>query len=148
MRKLNIMLILVGIALLFGSCRGTFEYNKKRTMDFAPDQVRLNIDMSNFELLGETTLTVDSRTYMGIFKHIDSINGVEYNFRDVKYTKLQGQQTMKLDGCVKKALYKVLEKYPNADYYVPVSSKKHKLRLFLGRQQKDVIVVKAYKFKN
>lgn len=148
MRKLSIILILVSVAFVFSSCRGTFEYNKKRTMDFAPYKVRLNIDMSNFELLGETVITVDSRTYLGIFKHIDSINGIEYNFRDVKYTKLQGQKTMNLDGCMKKAMYKALDEYPNADYYIPSSSKKHKLRLFLGRQQKDEVVIKAYKFKN
>ncbi len=129
------------------SCRGVYQYNRTRAMDMSPTEVRLDLQLEDFELLGESCITVDTRTYLGIFRTIDSINGEEYNFRDVKKVKLVGWNHMHLSPALKKAAYKIVEEYPEADYFVPVYKKKELERLFLGRYQREMAVIKAYKVK-
>lgn len=132
---------------MLGSCRGMYQYNTANALRLTPDEVRLNLDMDNFELLGETIISVQTRTYFGIFTKTDSINGESYNFRQVKRTDLKGWNQMKIDRHLRKALYKVVEEFPHADYYVPVFEKTDKERLFLGRYEKKQMTVKAYRFR-
>ena len=54
---------------------------------------------------------------------------------------------IKLNVNVKMALYKVVEEYPDADYYVPVIKKTEVERMFLGRYVKESVTIKAYKLK-
>lgn len=146
MRTKYLLIGLVSMALLgLTSCRGVYQYNNVRTMDMSPTEVRLDLQLDDFELLGETSITVDTRTYLGIFRKIDSINGEEYNFREVRKVKLVGWNHIDLSPTLKKAAYKIVEEYPDADYYVPVYKKREIERLFLGRYQKETAVIKAYK---
>jgi hypothetical protein len=136
------------IALLFlSSCSGLYHYQKVGTTSFSPDHVRLNMNLDDMELLGSTTVSVTSRTYLGIFKTIDTINDVKYNFREVKKVKLAGRKSIALSGDLRKAAYKVVEEYPDADFYVPVYSQRQIRRLFLGKKQTVSAVIKAFKLK-
>ena len=45
------------------------------------------------------------------------------------------------------ALYKVVEEYPEADYYVPVIKQTEVERMFLGKFTKESVTLKAYKLK-
>jgi hypothetical protein len=105
------------------------------------------MDMENIELLGQTTISLTSRTYFGIFKTIDSVNNVKYDFREVKKVDLAGRNSISLPRDLQKAAYKVIEEYPNADFYVPVYTQKQVRRLFFGKQQTRTAVVKAFKLK-
>ncbi len=52
-----------------------------------------------------------------------------------------------LYGRLDRAALKVLEKYPEADYFVVVNQSKHKTRLFLGAEVTRTAKVRAYAFK-
>lgn len=132
------------MVFLFSSCSGLRQYSKVNSLDFTPNEVRLHMDMSNYDLLGESTITVDFRTYLGFIKTIDKVNDKDYNFREVKTVNLIGSRISK---DLSKALYKVVEQYPEADYYVPVYEKNETYHMFLGKATKKTMVVKAYKLK-
>jgi hypothetical protein len=146
--KKNILKLLSLITLLFlSSCSGLYHYNKVNTTSLKPDHVRLNMNMENMELLGSATITVTSRTYFGMFKTIDSVNNDKYNFREVKKVYLDKGNSISLSKDLRKAAYKVIEEYPDADFYVPVYVQKQVRRMFLGKQQTKTAVIKAFKLK-
>lgn len=118
-----------------------------QTTSFVPDYVRVEANINDYEQLGETTITVESRRYLGFINKIDKINDEDYNFRDVKIVELEGKTNIRLTGDIKKALYKVVEEYPNADYYVPVMKKTEVDRMFLGKYVKKSVTIKAYVLK-
>lgn len=118
-----------------------------QTTSFVPDYVRVEANINDYEQLGETTITVESRQYLGFINKIDKINDEDYNFRDVKIVELEGKTNIRLTGDIKKALYKVVEEYPNADYYVPVMKKTEVDRMFLGKYVKKSVTIKAYVLK-
>jgi hypothetical protein len=133
--------------LLLSSCSGLYHYNKVNTISLTPDHVRLNMNMEDIELLGSTSISVTSRTYFGMFKTIDSVNNVEYNFREVKKVYLDRKKGVPLSKDLRKATYKAIEEYPDADFYVPVYSQNQVHRLFLGKRQTTTAVIKAFKLK-
>lgn len=133
--------------LSFNSCSGLQQMSDVQSTSFTPNYVRVDANINDYELLGETTVSVESRIYLGVIKKIDEINDVQYNFRNIKIVQLEGNTNIKLKGGINKALYKVVEEYPNADYYVPVVKKTDIERMFLGKYVKESIVIKAYKLR-
>jgi hypothetical protein len=99
--------------------------------------------MKDFEYLGETELSVEYRTYLGVFRSIDVINGEKYDGKRVVHTKLPGCAPLVLN----RAAYKVWEEYPEADYLVVSRTQKSTERLLLGAEVKTSARVKAYKLK-
>ncbi len=146
MKKILSIIFTICIVACLSSCNTMRTYNKMRTTSFTPDLVRMNIDYSDMQYLGQTTLSVQTKTYLGIFKQIDFVNGIKYDFRKVTIVNLEGATEISLHKDLKKAAYKALEEFPDADYFIPVSSKKVVDRMFLGHRTKYTIVVKAYKF--
>ncbi len=147
-RKVFYSTLLVLFSLLaFNSCRGVYVYNTGQTLGLTPKEIRLDLCMDDFDFLGETTISVESRVYFGIFRTIDRINEIDYNFREFKNLSLTGWSSLNLKGNLKKAAYKVVEDYPDADYYVPVYATREVDRMFLGRYEKELLVIKAYKLK-
>ena len=117
MKKLSLTLTLITfLALSFSSCSGLQRVSGVQSASFTPDYVRVEANINDYEVLGETTVTLESRTYLGFINKIDKINGEDYNFRDVKIIELEGKSNIKLNGDIKMALYKVIEEYPEADY--------------------------------
>jgi hypothetical protein len=99
--------------------------------------------MADFEYLGETEISVEYRTYLGVFRSIDVINGEKYDGKKTVYTKLPGCTSLVLN----RAAYKVWEEYPDADYLVVSRSQRSTERLLLGGEVKTSAKVKAYKLK-
>ena len=104
--------------------------------------------MDDLEYLGDVRIDMTYRTYLGFIKVIDTVNDEVYDRTNSKEVCLYSQiGALPLSNDVNKAAYKVLEQYPDATYFQPVSLTKVKDRLFLGSKNRVEAVVKAYKFK-
>lgn len=105
--------------------------------------------MDDLEYLGESELSVSYRTYIGFISVIDYINGEPYDGVEHKYVRfgMQKGNDLKLYGRLKRASYKLLEDFPDAEYYVVVRQTKSKTNLFLGGDVTVTAKVKAYRLK-
>jgi len=147
--KKFIILFIIGFALFATSCTlGKFLHKTAPATSFTPQVVRLDLTMDQFEYLGETEISVTSKTYFGVFRRIESINGLPKEMRNKKIAVFYGNKDIPVNGIIKRAAYKVIEDFPNADYYVPVSYQKDVNRMFLGNTKTLKMKIKAYKFKN
>lgn len=147
MMKYNNLILSFFMVVILSSCGVQYEATRVKSTSMTPDVVRLDLDLSNFELLGETEISVGYRTYLGFISSLDSVNHQAYNRRMVQKVTLKGHKDFCLPRYLDRAAYKVIEEYPGADYYVPMYTHKNILRMFLGRQTERAMVIKAYKFK-
>lgn len=145
MKKIATILYSICVVLCLSSCNTTHTYTHMRTTHFTPDVVRMELTMSDLQYLGQTTLTVKTRTYFGFIKITDSVNGEQYNYRTVSHVDLQGMTDINIPIELKKAAYKALEEFPEADYFIPVSTKREVERMFMGNHTTHTVVLKAYK---
>lgn len=136
--------ILLFMAVLGTSC--VSQHNVERNYsEFKPDQVRLYMTMEDYQYLGDVTVDVEYTTYLGIFRKIRTVNGEPYDPRFYRETHIgfKGNVNRKL-GALHKALYKVTDTYPNADYIMPASYNDVVEHMFGGRTHKRSMVVKVY----
>ena len=124
--KKVLLFLLPMFMMAFVSC------SSMRTLEKAPagsmtPEVRLNISLDDIEYLGESTISVSTRSYFGCIKQIDMVNGEVFDRHNNTTTSLD---------------------YPEADYFVPVSYKDEVAHLFLGKLSTKTMVIKAYKYKN
>ena len=117
-----------------------------RHRPYSVESTRLNLAMSDLEYVGETEISVDYRQYIGFIPVIDSINGTAYDGVEIKSTRI-GNAPAGLYGKLNRAAYKLVEDFPEAEYFLVVSQDKTITRLFLGSDIKVKARVKAYKFK-
>lgn len=128
------------------SCGSLKGYQKAPAVSMTPE-VRMNIGLDEVEFLGETTITVSSRSYFGIYNRIDKVNGVTFDRRRNTAVNLYGDLAMNIPGELKYAAEKVLKDFPNADFFSPGVYKEEVTNLFLGKIKTKTMVVKAYKYK-
>jgi len=147
MMKLKKLFLSLFVVLLFASCGVQYESTRVKSTSLTPDVVRLDLDLSDFELLGETEVSVNYRTYLGYIRCLDSVNHEAYNRRVVNKVTLKGHKDFSLPRYLDLAAYKVVEAYPTADYYVPAYTHQKIWKMFLGRQIQQSVVIKAYKLK-
>jgi hypothetical protein len=148
MKNLFKIFICVAITGIFSACSiGQHTYNATRTTDLSPDIVRLDLTLSDFEFLGEVNINVEYRTYLKGITVYESINGEVYNRRLSRHVSFAGKSPVVLSFPLRKATYKVIETYPDADYYVPVFTDRISDNLFLGSRIKEEAVFKVYKLK-
>jgi hypothetical protein len=146
--KQAIKYLVLGLTvILMTSCGGMYNYSTVKSTSFSPDFVRLDLKVQDFEYLGETTISADYRFYVGIFRNIDSINGNPYLQRNVEEVTLAGIKDIPLSLIMKRAAYKVLDEYPEADFYVAAHGRKEKQQMFLGQIVKETVTIKAYKLR-
>jgi hypothetical protein len=145
MSKLKNSILLLSLflsAVLLNGCGTTTGI---RTMNaFSPKKVELQLHMSDLRYLGDAEVSVTYRTYLGLFISIDQVNGEEYSPTNVKTTKFD--KSVLRDWKLDKAAYKVIEQYPEADYYQVVYKKKVVERLFLGSEIVYTARIQAYSF--
>lgn len=141
------MIITALIVIFFSSCGTWYEQSKVRSASLVPDVVRLDINIDQMELLGEQSISVDYRTYLGFIHALDSINHVAYDRRNIDKVVFKGPKDFILPRYLDRAASKILEAFPNADYYVPMYSTCKENRMFLGRRTKQSMVIKAYRLK-
>jgi hypothetical protein len=145
--KKVLLFLLPMFMMAFVSC------SSMRTLEKAPagsmtPEVRLNISLDDIEYLGESTISVSTRSYFGCIKQIDMVNGEVFDRHNNTTTSLMGNLDIKLHGDIALAAGKVIQDYPEADYFVPVSYKDEVTNLFLGKLSTKTMVIKAYKYKN
>ncbi|HYG02127.1 MAG TPA: hypothetical protein VD927_06745 [Chryseosolibacter sp.] len=140
------ILLILAVACLYG-CSNYYTATERRTVSLTPDEVRLNINLSDFEYMGKTEISVRSRKYLGLFERIDSINNRPYNYRDIRLVQLSGPRDLRLPANMQLAAYKVLDEFPDATYYIVSSSYAKVHRLFLGKWSLHTMEIQAYKYK-
>ena len=144
--KKSFLIVMAAAALLVcTSCNGLRTVQKAKSFSMTPDFVKMDMNFDNMQLLGTTTISIETRTYLGIFTAVDKVNGETFIRRNQPSATLAGDG-LQVCGNMHYALVKVLDEYPNADYYVPVSTTTTTNKLFLGKAQTKTMVVKAYKY--
>ena len=120
-----------------------------RNSMYAPDSTRLEITMDDLEYLGETEISVSYRTYLGFISVIDYLNGEPYDGVERKSDRfgMQKKVDLKLYGRLQRASYKLVDDFPDAEYYVVTRQTKSKTNLFLGGDVTVTAKVKAYRLK-
>lgn len=143
----RVMLIATALMVaLLTSCGSLKHYEKVPAASMVPE-ARLHVGMDDLVLLGESTITATSRSYFGLIKRIDKINGTAFNPRNNTAVQLYGNALMNIPGNLKYAAGKVVADYPNADFYAPAMYKEEVNELFLGKITTQTMVIKAYKYK-
>ena len=97
--KKVLLFLLPMFMMAFVSC------SSMRTLEKAPagsmtPEVRLNISLDDIEYLGESTISVSSRTYFGAIKRIDMVNGEVFDRHNNTSTSLMGNLDIKLRNLI------------------------------------------------
>ena len=142
--KNYIILCAFGVLALMTSCVSQEQMNATY---FKPNVVRLEMSMQDMVYLGDVTVDVEYKRYLGVFVKILKVNGEDYNPRYQKKASLTLTPKVSNDRYLNKALYKVQEVYPNADYIIPVSKSETRDLMFGGRIVHEQMRVKVYKLK-
>ncbi len=143
--KYLLSIVIIGI---MSSCSvGQYSSKGVKSVDFAPDIVKLDLTMNDFEYQGEVKVDVEYRSYFNSIIVYELINGEAYNRRLVRNVRFAGQKGMRLSFPIQMATYKLIEKFPNADYYTPVYSEKQVEKMFMGSRTKESATFKVYKQK-
>ena len=141
MKQFRITLFVV-LATMLASCSITSKSS------FVPDCTQLNLSLDDMEYLGDVSVSIDYDRYLGIFKKIHKINGIIYNGEKTDRVKMSiFQGGVSVDPIINRALPKVYEIYPEADYVVFVNQSAHTEVLFLGSERSLSARLKVYKFK-
>lgn len=116
---------------------------------YAPDSTRLNLTMDDLEYLGEAEISVEYRTYFGLISVIDQINGIPYDGKEIKTVRIGDKRdiSLRLYSKLNRAQYKLLDEFPEAEYFVVVSQTKSTERMFLGSYVNVKAKIKAYSLK-
>lgn len=120
-----------------------------RNRMYVPDSTRLNLTMADLEYVGETEISVDYRTYLGFISVIDRLNGVPYDGAEIKTVNVSDRESsaLKLYGKLKRASYKLLDEFPDGEYFIVTSQSKSVTRWFLGSSISVKARVKVYSLK-
>lgn len=140
------LLAALAMLILFSSCavRQVTSTQKENT-SLTPNRVEVHLNSDDINYLGEVSIDIDYRFYLGIIRVIDNINGVPFELRKTDMVKLTGPRGLDLSPMLQRASYKIAEKYPDADYFVVNISRKTTRHMFMGRFVKEEATVKAYK---
>lgn len=111
-----------------------------------PDYIRLDVTMDDYQYLGDVTMEVVYKNY-GLWKKIVTINGESYNPRYYTLTAINFPKSISMSSVMRKACYKIVETYPNADYVVPASSRVEYEHMLAARNVKETLTVKVFALK-
>lgn len=125
--------------LCMASC-GTVQTNKAFTMG----DVRLEMTMDDLNYLGESEISVEYNTYLGVITKIQKVNGDLYNPLYTRKLNIPTQGLSLTSIGMDLAAYKVVEDYPSANYFQVVFERTEKEKLFLGSVNKTTARVRAY----
>lgn len=143
MRFFKYILIAMTLTLGLASC------SVSRYKSYAPSTTQLNIQMDDLQYLGETSISVEYRNYLGFISKIDKVNGELYTGDEVQTFPIFNNSGFAdaLLPNLNKASFKILEEYPDADYFIVTYQKEEKNQLFLGSNVTSTAKVKAYSLK-
>ncbi len=133
--------------LLCGSCASTWQSTAGTKLPInSPDKLEYNLNLRNQTLLGEVEISVDYRTYFGFIYKIDKVNDQEVVRREHKRASFTVKNNGYFVGLAAKGRHKVLETFPDADYFIVSGSVKECETMFLGSYNRRTVTYKAYKF--
>ena len=143
MKLLKYIICAFAITLGLASCSVT------RYKAYAPNNTQLSLQMDDLEYLGESTISVEYRTYLGVIRVIDKINGVNYDGAEIKNFSIVNNCGMSsnLLPALRRANFKLAEEYPAADYFIVTNQKRESQQLFIGSNIKTTAKIKAYSLK-
>lgn len=127
-------------SLFMASCVTT-----KTTQQFPPfdPTLQINVGVDDMEYLGETEISVEQYVYLGFIRQTVKVNGESFDSWKATTASLNGLKDINL----RKATGKVLEAYPDADFYRVVSRTSEENPMFLSKHVTYKGVVKAYRLK-
>ncbi len=143
MKQIKTLLMLV--LLMLTSCVSQHTINRH---SYRPDVVHLKMTMDDYEYMGDVTVEAEYKIYLGIFRKVLTINGEPYSPRYRSYTRLTIDPRIRTPHFINRALYKVLDTYPDADYIIPGAYKKVVDHMLGGRIVKEQQTLKVYRLKN
>lgn len=138
--------MITALAVL-SSCTGLYNTARVNSAGFSPEHVYLELEKSDFEYLGETSVSYVSRTYFGIFTMLDSINGEVINRRETSTVNFSKNSDIRIKGKMRQAAVKVVDMFPDADQFIPVHLKTTKEQMFLGSIVRKEVLFRTYKLK-
>ena len=140
--KKSFLFTLLALLALTTSC-----VSQKNNAGFAvkPNEVRLEIGMDDLTFLGTGNVEIEYKKYGAITK-IYTVNGTNYDPRNFTETTLSVRLPMGAN-MLQKALYKVQDTYPDAEFAIPVCHKKEVMYMNGGRIIRETMSVKTYKLK-
>jgi hypothetical protein len=145
MKKIIKFIFVIAVAISMASCLGTSKSSVASNRPMNADQIRLDLKMEDFQLLGEEQYNIVYRTYFGIFNFVDSLNGKSVERRNLKTISFSSFPS--LNRKFTRAIAPIVEKYPQVDFITPIYSTVQSNHMFLGSKNKFTVKVKAYKFK-
>ncbi len=149
MKRAILSLICCAVALLMGSCASYTQKSVGNKIPInSPKKLEYIQNLKNQTLLGEVEVSVDYRRYLGFIYNVDKVNDQEQEYVKRNHNKVSF--TVRNDGyrvgLARKGEFKVLESYPDADYFVISGTTKQTERMFLGSYNRRTVTYKAYKF--
>lgn len=109
---------------------------------------RLELSMQDLQFLGEGIISCEYDTYFGFIKHLQKVNGEDYiPGNDVKLNLPASMLNLNSKG-MRIAAAKLLQQYPEAEYFQVVMDTKETDVAFLGSSTKRTVKVRVYKFKD
>lgn len=134
--------MIVSAAALLCSCSVT------RQASFAPTLTTMELTMDDLNYLGDVEISVDYSKYLGVITKVHSINGVPYDGKVMEsaYAKSYIAGTV-LNPVLYRALPKVYQTYPDAEYLIVTGQQESAKILFLGSERVVTAKVKAYSIK-
>lgn len=146
MKRNVILLCTLTVALMLTSC-----VSQHKTLNqyapLTPDKVRLELTMQDYEYLGDVTMEVTYKTYFGSVGKILTINGEAYNPRFYRSAQIRWNKDVRVSSVMEKALYKIGDTYPDADYIMPVRQERVYDHMLGGREIRETLTVKVFALK-
>lgn len=141
--KILKVLSLMALVLGFASC-GTLQ----KSSPYSVNSTRLELNMSDFEFLGESEISCEYDTYLGFIHRLNTVNGEMYNPGEkVKLNIPSNNMKLLSNKGMQLAASKLLKQYPEARYFQIVLEEKNTDVLFLGSTTTRKAKVRVYKFK-
>ncbi len=140
-------LIFLALVIVLSSCASVHQTTDTPGMSFIPDITRFEMGFADLEYLGEVEISYQSRRYLGLFRHLDSVNDEIVSVRHTERVSFSGKMGFKMNNYLEMAAVKAVENYPEADFFVPVYKITTVEKMFMGRIYREKMLLKAYRFK-
>jgi hypothetical protein len=141
------------LSLFFlASCGGT---NITKSYQGKPFNANFDVRLfwSDFEYIDEIEAEITYTQYFGgLFRFYNE--GRFNNRQTVTYLNFNGANFLPINGLlinnnayIARALYDAVEKHPEAEFVIPISTKTETVSMFLGSKRKFTVRAKLYKMK-
>ncbi len=117
----------------------------KENSSLTPNRIEVHLTPGDIGYMGETSIDIDYKVYLGVIRIIEHINGEPYEIRKIDRVMLTGPMGLNLSPMLERASYKVTDNFPEADYYVVNRTRRISQNLFMGSFIREEATVKAYK---